>query len=75
MNVLQTRLKSAEDLHAMRGRAVAEQQRAGRRVRVCLGTGCMAKGSADVIQEFRRAAGETDQGLVVGVKCTGCQRG
>lgn len=33
----------------------------------------MAKGSAEVFQEFKKAAEQTDHGaLIVGVKCTGC---
>ena len=75
MNGIRTRLKSADDLHEMRRQAVAEQQAVERRVRVCLGTGCMAKGSEEVFQEFQKAADETGQGAFVPGLATGPSHG
>ena len=73
MSTVRTRLKSASDLEQLRQRASLEQQRTARRVRVCLGTGCTAKGAGKVFEQFRRAAEQAGQeSMVVGVKCTGC---
>ena len=44
-----------------------------RRVRICLGTGCTAKGAPKVLEAFRRAAEPLEGELVaVETKCTGC---
>ena len=73
MTTTRTRLKNAEDLEQLSQRAVAEQDRTTHGVRVCLGTGCTAKGAAKVFERFRRAAGaEGQESMVVGGKCTGC---
>ena len=73
MSTVRTRLENTKDLEELRGRAVDERDRVVHRVRVCLGTGCTAKGADKVFERFRRAAEEVgDESLVVGVKCTGC---
>jgi len=68
-----TRLPGPENLEELRSRSLAEQGRITHRVRVCLGTGCVAKGAAKVYERFRQAAEEFGQeSLVVQTKCTGC---
>ncbi len=68
-----TRFHSADDLQQYRERILAGRDPAARRVRVCLGTGCTAKGAPKVLEQFRVAAAELAGGpLVVGAKCTGC---
>jgi NADH-quinone oxidoreductase subunit F len=66
-------LEDANQLEQLRQRAAAERDATVHCVRVCLGTGCMAKGSAKVFEQLCRAA-ERHGGnsSVVGVKCTGC---
>ena len=73
MSTVRTRLENANDLEQLREQAAAEQQRSAHRVRVCLGTGCTAKGAGRVFERFRgEAEAVGDESLVVGVKCTGC---
>jgi len=68
-----TRLRGPEQLDEIRARFLAEQDRIAHRVRVCLGTGCVAKGAVKVFERFRQAAEEFgDESLVVQTKCTGC---
>jgi len=73
VSTTRARLESANDLEQVRKQAVAEQDGISHRVRVCLGTGCTAKGAGKVIEQFRREAEAIgDESMVVGVKCTGC---
>jgi len=70
---IRARLEHAEDLEEFRRQAIAEQAGISHRVRVCLGTGCTAKGAEKVFERFRgEAEAAGDESLVVGVKCTGC---
>ncbi len=73
MSTVGTKFDSAEDLRQYRAHLLAQYDPAARRVRVCLGTGCTAKGSAKVMERFCRAAEEFGQeSLVVQAKSTGC---
>ncbi len=71
------RIASTAELEALR-RALAPARPAAARVRVCIGTGCAARGSRDVLEKFRAhaAAGATPAtagGRVqVEAKCVGC---
>ena len=68
-----TRLDNANDLDQYRQQVIAGQDPKARRVRVCLGTGCTAKGAQGVLQKFRQAAAQLeDQSIDVESKCTGC---
>ena len=73
MNAVRTRLENVNDLEGLRQRAVAQHDRISHRVRVCLGTGCMAKGAAGVFEQFQQQAEQNGDGtMVLGVNCTGC---
>ncbi len=73
MSTVRTRLENADDLQQLCRRSIAEQNGVTHRVRVCLGTGCTAKGAQGVFDQFHREAEELgDESMVVGVKCTGC---
>ena len=73
MSIVGTRLESTEDLRQHRAQVLAARDPAARCVRVCLGTGCTAKGSPAVLERFRQAAEQLgDPSLVVQTKCTGC---
>ena len=73
MCTVRTRLENADDLQRLRQQAIAERDSIPRSVRVCLGTGCMAKGAEKVFEQFRKEAEQIgDESLVVGLKCTGC---
>ena len=66
-------LSSAEDLRQYRHQLKDDSDPNARRVRVCIGTGCTAKGAPAVLAEFRKAAAESSkESIVVGTKCTGC---
>jgi NADH-quinone oxidoreductase subunit F len=65
------KLSSPRDLEEYRARIQAARRADGARVRVCIGTGCTAKGSPAVATRFREAAGQRAD-AVVEVKCTGC---
>jgi len=68
-----TRLQSPEDLRQFCEQVLARRDPAARSVRVCLGTGCTAKGSPKIFERFRQAAAELGrEDIVVQTKCTGC---
>lgn len=66
-----TRLKSVEDLQALREVLIHKREAKKHRVKVCAGTGCRASGSIDVIRAFSKEIEK--QGLEVEVIPTGCQ--
>ena len=73
MSDVRARLENAADLDELRKRAVAQQGDISQRVRVCLSTGCKAKGADKVFERLRdKAKANGDESKVVGVKCTGC---
>ncbi len=73
MSTVGARLQSARNLELHRKHLLAERDADARRVRVCLGTGCTAKGAQGVMESFQRAAEEYEEDLVlVETKCTGC---
>ena len=73
MSTVGTRLESPSDLEELRAQLLAGCDPDAHRVRVCLGTGCTAKGAPKVLERFRTAAEELGQeSLVVQTKCTGC---
>jgi len=73
VSTVDTRLESADDLQQYRKQLLAERDETTRRVRVCLGTGCTAKGALGVMESFNRAAEELgDDSVLVESKCTGC---
>ena len=73
MSTVETRLQSLADLEDFRRQLLAARDPAVRRVRVCIGTGCTAKGSLRVLERFRQAAVELGQeSVAVEAKCTGC---
>jgi len=65
------RLCSPSDLANRREGLLKSRSRSARSVRVCIGTGCAAKGSRKVYDLFTQAARETDA-RVQAVKCVGC---
>jgi len=70
---VQARLEHAEDLEKLRRRAIAKQEGISHRVRVCLSTGCKAKGADKVFERIRsEAKANGDESKLVGVKSTGC---
>ena len=73
MSIVGTRLETAEDLQQYREQILRARDPGARRVRVCLGTGCTAKGAPGVFEQFRRAAEELeDESVAVESKSTGC---
>ena len=65
------RLASPAELEELRQHLRAARSESRRSVRVCIGTGCAAKGSRRLYELFRQAARETDLD-VQAVKCVGC---
>ena len=73
MSEVRARLEHARDLEEIRRQTIAEQEGVSHRVRVCLSTGCRAKGADKVFEQIRREAEAAGDGSkAVGVKCTGC---
>lgn len=70
------RLESFGQLESMRKRIADSKDKVTKSVRVCIGTGCAAKGSRDIFELFRKAAAQTvgEPGVKVETeaKCVGC---
>jgi NADH-quinone oxidoreductase subunit F len=69
------RLATVADLEAWRQGLVRKRRPRTRRVRVCIGTGCAARGSRDVLAAFREEAATARRGgrrVTVEAKCVGC---
>ncbi len=65
------RLLSPADLQGMREELLARESPSAKCVRVCIGTGCMAKGSRRVYELFAEATKEVGA-KAEAVKCVGC---
>lgn len=83
MSTVTARLENAEELQQYREQIRAGLDPSAPQVRICMGTGCTAKGAVAVLEAFRRAAeeyGEAAAGgtrrvpatIAVRTKCTGC---
>ncbi|NQU23729.1 MAG: 4Fe-4S binding protein [Candidatus Nealsonbacteria bacterium] len=73
MSTVGTKIESVKSLQDYREELLAGRDPATRCVRVCIGTGCTAKGSLAVLEQFRKAADEMPgDAEVVESKCTGC---
>ena len=69
---LKTPLETYSDLVKWRETLQSAQNPAAKTVRVCIGTGCTAKGSRRLLELFADAAKQSENGKVVGAKCVGC---
>ncbi|MBN1671821.1 MAG: 4Fe-4S binding protein [Kiritimatiellae bacterium] len=65
-------LRSLDDLEALRDRLRRQRDPVVKSVRVCVGTGCAAKGSRRLYELFREAASSPRTGVAVEAKCVGC---
>ncbi len=73
MSTVATRLDGAADLEKYRAQLTDRQDPGARRVRVCIGTGCTAKGALNVLEQFSHLAEEAGrEDTLVQSKCTGC---
>jgi len=66
----QSRLTNPADLEQWRAELVAQQQK--KSIRVCIGTGCAAKGARRLYELFCEAAQETATQVDIEAKCVGC---
>ena len=57
------KLRSTEDLKAFREKCKQELEKSKLRILVCAGTGCVASGSLEIYEEFKRLL--TEKGLNV----------
>ncbi|MHC4622141.1 MAG: (2Fe-2S) ferredoxin domain-containing protein [Planctomycetota bacterium] len=66
------RLNSAEDLDRMREELLARRSPMAKRVRVCMGPGCAAKGAARLYELFCEAGEQAGADVEVQAKSIGC---
>ncbi len=67
-----TRLTSAADIEAFAETLRGQESKDDKVVRVCIGTGCAAKGSRRLYELFCEAAEQSGQDVEVEAKCVGC---
>ncbi|MGA1867085.1 MAG: NADH-ubiquinone oxidoreductase-F iron-sulfur binding region domain-containing protein [bacterium] len=73
MTTATTIFQSAKELNAYRNALKEKRSGKERSIRVCIGTGCQAKGSLDVLKMFQRAVRESDKSDIrIETKFTGC---
>ena len=63
---------SVERLNELREELRKRRAGAGKLVKVCIGTGCAAKGSRRLYELFREAAEGSGIGVEAEAKCVGC---
>ncbi len=66
------RFESAADLTEYRAQLLADRSTPRPGIRVCIGTGCGAKGAQAVLARFRELTATEHQNITVEAKCTGC---
>jgi len=66
------RFSTAADLDRAREELLRRRRPSAATVRVCIGTGCAAKGSRKLLDLFSQAARQEGGGKVEAVKCVGC---
>ncbi|MFB3892348.1 MAG: NADH-quinone oxidoreductase subunit NuoF [Phycisphaerae bacterium] len=67
-----TRLAGPADLDRLRDEVKGRLDPSVRRVRVCGGPGCVAKGALKIFEQFKRAVAESGANVRVEAKCVGC---
>ncbi|MCX7804710.1 MAG: NAD(P)H-dependent oxidoreductase subunit E, partial [Planctomycetota bacterium] len=72
MTVASSRITSIADLQAYRDRLLKERDPKARVIRVCIGTGCAAKGSRKIFEMLKKACEEQGVEIKAEAKCTGC---
>jgi len=66
------KIESAQQLDALRNSLLQQRDVKKPSVRVCLGTGCRARGSLDVLKSFKDEIQSQGLKISVGIKQTGC---
>ena len=67
-----TKFTNSADIEAFAGEIRNTQDSVPKSVRVCIGTGCAAKGSRRLYELFLEAADKSDEDIKVEAKCVGC---
>jgi NADH-quinone oxidoreductase subunit F len=67
-----TKFKNPADIEAFANSLKNSEDTAAKIVRVCIGTGCAAKGSRKLYELFLEAAKEHEQDVRIEAKCVGC---
>jgi len=67
-----TKFTSASDIEAFARELRSSEGPAPKSVRVCIGTGCAAKGSRRLYELFCEAAKRSGRDIRVEAKCVGC---
>jgi NADH-quinone oxidoreductase subunit F len=65
-------IESPADLEDLREKLRKQLKPSAKSVRVCIGTGCAAKGSRRLYELFLQAAEESGNGVEIEAKCVGC---
>jgi len=65
-------IESPADLEDLREKLRKQLKPSAKSVRVCIGTGCAAKGARRLYELFLQAAGESGNGVEIEAKCVGC---
>lgn len=72
MIAVPTKVTSAADIEALARKLRSREGPVPKSVRVCIGTGCAAKGSRRLYELFCEAAKRSGQDIPVEAKCVGC---
>jgi len=72
VTVAVSKLTKPADLERLRKELGQREKAVARSIRVCIGTGCTAKGSRKLYQLFREAVEQSGEDVKVEAKCVGC---
>ena len=67
------RINSPDELEAVRREIASQADRAKPCVMICVGSGCVASGAADILAAFRAEIEKEGLAVEIGTKGTGCQ--
>ncbi len=65
-------ITSTQELDKLREEIQKREKTEKKSIRVCIGTGCAAKGSFKLYELFKQAADESEADVTVEAKCVGC---
>ena len=65
-------ITSTQELDKLREEIQKREKTEKKSIRVCIGTGCAAKGSFKLYELFKQAAAESEADVTVEAKCVGC---
>jgi NADH-quinone oxidoreductase subunit F len=66
------KITNTGDLKNLKERLLKEGKESAKTIRICIGTGCTAKGAEKIYELFSEAVAQSDRDITIDTKCVGC---